>query len=50
MGDKIRESIEPGPPAELVDSFGTLRREKTLATKRAARELAQKYGLLPGRL
>ena len=43
---KIREIIEGGPPEDLVDNFHSLFSEKIEATRKLARDAAERYGLL----
>ena len=43
---KVRDLIERGPPAELVNTFRDLFAAKIDDTARLAREAAQQYGLL----
>ena len=47
QGDAIRDLIEAGAPEDLVQSFHVLFDEKLAATKKFAREAAERYGFLP---
>ena len=44
---QIRNSIEQGPPEDLVANFDRLFREKIDETMELARKAARAYGLLP---
>ena len=46
LNKKIRKIIEKGPPADLVQTFDRLFKEKIERTHELAKEAAQYYGLL----